>query len=189
MTEEWRTIPGHPNYEASTHGRIRSITHTTVGKDGVPRTYQGKILATYTRDDMGHQSVPLGYRVSDEVHRLVARTFLGPRPPGLETRHLDGDGSNNRIENLAYGTHSENMIDRVEHGNDAQANRTHCPSGHKLEHPNLRSGHKNPSNGRPWRACYACGKAGEYAARHGIDRAEAADLIYNRRLAKFEKLI
>jgi hypothetical protein len=37
------------------------------------------------------------------VHRLVAEAFLGPRPAGKETMHLNGDRTDNRVANLAYG--------------------------------------------------------------------------------------
>jgi hypothetical protein len=50
------------------------------------------------------------------VHRLVGEAFLGPLPEGMETRHLNGDGTDNRLENLAYGTHKENMADQRVHG-------------------------------------------------------------------------
>jgi len=46
-----------------------------------------------------------------EVQRLVALAFLGPRPEGHETRHLDGNRLNNRLDNLAYGTRSQNQLD------------------------------------------------------------------------------
>ena len=50
------------------------------------------------------------------VHRIVMAAFVGPRPPGKEVRHLNGDGSDNRISNLRYGTHAENMRDMEAHG-------------------------------------------------------------------------
>lgn len=50
------------------------------------------------------------------VHRLVLLTYIGPCPPGMECRHLDGDPSNNQVTNLKWGTHAENMEDRERHG-------------------------------------------------------------------------
>jgi hypothetical protein len=35
---------------------------------------------------------------------------------GEHTRHLDGDPSNNRLDNLAWGTAADNGADRVLHG-------------------------------------------------------------------------
>lgn len=46
---------------------------------------------------------------------MVLEAFVGPCPPGQECRHLDGDPSNNRVENLAWGTHEENAGDMIRH--------------------------------------------------------------------------
>lgn len=50
------------------------------------------------------------------VHRLVGEAFLGPLPPGLETRHGPGGKTDNRLSNLCYGTASENQLDRARDG-------------------------------------------------------------------------
>jgi hypothetical protein len=42
---------------------------------------------------------------------LVALAFLGPCPDGQEVRHLDGDPLNNRVDNLEYGSRTENILD------------------------------------------------------------------------------
>lgn len=57
------------------------------------------------------------------VHRLVAEAFHGTPRPGTETRHLNGDRSDNRAENLAYGTAAENAADRDLHGTSTRGER------------------------------------------------------------------
>ncbi len=52
------------------------------------------------------------------MHRLVLEAFVGPCPEGMQCRHLDGNRSNNHIDNLAWGTPKENCADRGRHGND-----------------------------------------------------------------------
>jgi len=41
----------------------------------------------------------------------------------MHTRHLDGNKKNCRLDNLRYGTASENVRDRIEHGIDNRGSR------------------------------------------------------------------
>jgi hypothetical protein len=50
------------------------------------------------------------------VHQLVLEAFAGPRPENCQVRHLDGDPSNNKLDNLAWGTKAENEADKIKHG-------------------------------------------------------------------------
>lgn len=43
------------------------------------------------------------------VHRLVWMAFKGDIPSDLEIDHIDGNKSNNRLDNLRLVTHSSNM--------------------------------------------------------------------------------
>lgn len=43
------------------------------------------------------------------VHNLVAETFIGPIPEGMEVDHIDRDPTNNAVCNLRICTHKENM--------------------------------------------------------------------------------
>jgi len=110
--ESWRTIPGHEGqYEVSDQGRVRSLPHRVrVVPHGVEATRlsPGRVLKPGTKPS-GHVSVALGKRNSRDVHRLVCLAFKGPCPDGLEVLHLNHDPSDNRLENLRYGTRSENL--------------------------------------------------------------------------------
>lgn len=55
------------------------------------------------------------------VHQLVVRAFDGEAPTHNHTdvRHLNGDKTDNRLSNLAWGTRSENMCDVIKHKQDA----------------------------------------------------------------------
>ena len=50
------------------------------------------------------------------VHRLVAEVFYGPRPGRLDVCHLNHDRSDNKPENLCYGTRSENCKQSAKDG-------------------------------------------------------------------------
>lgn len=67
----------------------------------------------------GHRQVSMtknGKVYRPFVHRLILEAFVGPCPPGMEARHLDDNKANNRLENLCWGTPSENYADRVANG-------------------------------------------------------------------------
>lgn len=146
MTEQWRPIPGASRYEASSHGRVRSVDRTIPLplKSGrvAQRKHKGCVLRHNHGMTGGYASVVItldnGDRLTKSVHILVCSTFHGERPaPGYEVRHLNGVRTDNRAENLAWGTRSENSYDTVQHGNNQWANKTHCPNGHPYSGENL----------------------------------------------------
>lgn len=141
--EEWRPVPDWPDYSVSSAGRV--ISH----KGKRPR-----LLVQW--DQNGYPFVTLrvpGRRKTATVHGLVARAFLGPRPEGLEVRHLNGEAWDCRLQNLSYGTHAENMQDCLAHGRHAMANKTHCPR----EHPYSPENTVSQQGGR--RVCRICKNA------------------------------
>lgn len=55
------------------------------------------------------------------VHRLVARTFLGKPPKGkTHVLHLDDNGYNNEVGNLEWGTVQDNNLDKQLKGRQAK---------------------------------------------------------------------
>ncbi|MET8585789.1 HNH endonuclease signature motif containing protein [Streptomyces collinus] len=59
------------------------------------------------------------------VHVLVCTAFHGPRPtPAHQVRHLNGNKTDNRASNLAWGTPLENQHDRLTHGTDCRGERS-----------------------------------------------------------------
>jgi hypothetical protein len=60
------------------------------------------------------------------VHTCVCVAFHGTRPsPIHETRHLDGDKTNNKPDNLKWGTPVENEADKRRHGRASIGERHH----------------------------------------------------------------
>jgi DNA-binding transcriptional regulator YiaG len=119
LEETWIpvTLSGFEDrYDVSSAGRLRGWYRH--GKRGT----EPRILSP-GRDKYGHLYVNLINETHPRerpkrkaVHLLVAEAFNGPRPPGLDTRHLDGNRLNNEPSNLKYGTRSENVIDSIRHG-------------------------------------------------------------------------
>lgn len=54
------------------------------------------------------------------IHGLVAGAFFGALPYGMLVRHLNGDRTDNRLENLSWGTPKDNTDDRENHGRTAK---------------------------------------------------------------------
>lgn len=140
-TPEWRDIPGYEGiYRVSSCGEIFSVKRQRERK-AFP-TARGKHLRLTLSKD--------GRTKNFRVHQLVLLAFVGEKPIGLVSRHLNGNGFDNHVTNLAYGTHSENAIDRVLHGHDARSKTTHCPRGHELTDENTYRDKKN------CRSCLKC---------------------------------
>lgn len=127
MKEVWKPIPPCPGYEASSLGRIRSLDRMVKMKSKFGlvfyRPYKGKILKPLITNAGYIRFIAPMYK-SFLVHRAVCWTFLG-EPPTLKhhAAHLDGNALNNKIENLAWVTASENCLHKKEHGTDASGSK------------------------------------------------------------------
>lgn len=175
--ERWLPVVGYEGaYEVSDRGRVRSLDR----RDRLDRMWHGTMLTPSSKGNAPHLKVELsgrGRRVTRLVHHLVLEAFVGPRPMGMETRHLDGDATNNDISNIRWGTRGENNLDRVAHGTHHQANKTHCPMGHRLVEPNI-----VPSEARRGRrACLACSRAQSWAKYYSLPvTQDLADSYYEQ---------
>lgn len=122
--ETWLPIPGFEGfYEACSDGRIRSVArmvHTYSKRGGSRRPIPSRVLK-HADNGKGYKHVRLcvyGVNYTRYIHILVALTFLGPRPEGMDVCHKNGVSADNRFENLKYATPQENMADRIVHGTD-----------------------------------------------------------------------
>src|SRR5215469_16278930 len=97
--EIWRAVPGHEDrYEVSARGAVKSLPRIN------RRGYRLKLrYLAGSIDSHGYRAVKivwLGEPKSLRVHQLVALAFHGPRPEGMEARHLDGNPLHNCAHNL-----------------------------------------------------------------------------------------
>lgn len=165
--EEWRAIPGYEGlYEVSNIGRIRSLNYNRSGDTKI-MSHKG-----------GHRYS--GVKLSREgkiyrclVHVQVAAAFIGPKPVGLVVNHKNGNGYDNRVENLEYVTPSENSLHGYRIGT------------HKPTHGEINGMSKlTAQDVREIRALLLQGlKPKHVAVRFNIDRQTACDIGSRRRWA------
>jgi hypothetical protein len=103
-------LEGFPGYFVTPRGFVWSVRQTPFG-----RRLRGS-ATTY-----GHRTVRLcdanGTTTDVLVHRAVLLTFVGDPPVGKPfCLHSDGNPENNALENLRWGSPSENNRDAVAHG-------------------------------------------------------------------------
>lgn len=121
--EEWKSVVGYEGlYEVSDFGRVKSL----------PRKWAKGGMLKPAPDEWGYSTVGLcknGKRKTNRIHILVMQTFNGECPEGCEVEHIDGNPSNNCLENLRYVTHKENMHNPIteERQKDAAKKRSQNP--------------------------------------------------------------
>jgi len=91
---QWRQAAGYPQYQVSSHGEV-------VARDSAPAASHDCFTLRQTETGTMACLLNQGSREWVAVATLVAETFLGPCC-GREVRHLDGDSSNDRVDNLEY---------------------------------------------------------------------------------------
>lgn len=142
--ERWVPVP-YPQWENfySVSDRCRLRSERSGSILSTPQSNGKYCIAGFTVN---------GVHATKSLHVVVAKAFLGERPEGMVIRHLNSDPTDNRIENLAYGTPKENIADSLAAGTNYASNKTHCPRGHEYSGENLRV----TNNGN--RRCRACAR-------------------------------
>lgn len=93
----WKPVVDYEGlYEVSNQGRVRNCRTKRVLRPGSSRGY----LIVMLRKD--GKSLPL------YVHQLVLKAFVGDRPINMAVSHIDGNKSNNDVENLCWESYGAN---------------------------------------------------------------------------------
>lgn len=97
----WKTFPNLTRFEVSDKGEVRNRE-------------TGKLLKQFT-NKKGYKVIATkiggrkGKNVCYRVHRMVAETYLDNQENFPVVNHLDGDKTNNSVDNLEWCSHSRNL--------------------------------------------------------------------------------
>ena len=97
MEEIWKDIVGYEGYYlVSSFGRIKNKKEKIIFQTTTHHGYKRTVLQKK------------GIIKNFFVHRIVAESFIGPRPDGYQVNHKNLIRSDNNFQNLEYVTDSQN---------------------------------------------------------------------------------
>ena len=105
--------------------QISNFPNYAITKDGKVWSHNRNKWLKYDKSNKGYLRVTLcknGKLKHKHIHRLILETYVCHCPKGMECRHLDGNKLNNSLENLRWGTHSDNSQDAMKHKTYRTAN-------------------------------------------------------------------
>lgn len=112
-----RPIPGFDGYTITDNGEVFS---TKRGGRHRMRTHKSKYGYL-------HLSLSCGERlITKKIHALVALAFIGPRQPGMQINHIDGNKTNNHVSNLEYVTRQQNHTHALANGLHVHGERSYA---------------------------------------------------------------
>jgi len=148
-----RKIPVFQGYYATPSGQIFSsnkkatmATAKTIALHASPTGYVNAVL--YKNK----------VRLNKLVHRVVLETFEGECPAGCECSHVDGDTSNNHINNLKWETKSQNNSRKESHGTSLGGERHPLAKLTEMEVAEIRSRVRSGENRKIVALDYPVGK-------------------------------
>lgn len=111
--EIWKDCKGYENlYQVSNLGRVKSLNKIRINHTGGMWVQQEKILkGKYDGCNYlaVHLKTPSGKDRIERIHRLVAIAFIDNPERKPEVNHKNSVRDDNRVENLEWVTHQENI--------------------------------------------------------------------------------
>ena len=111
VKELWKPLEEYKGIEVSSIGRVRKAAN---------KRRKERILTEFPKDRDGYYRCSVqrldGTWTSQPVHRLVAKAFISNVGNKTAVNHIDGNRTNNRVENLEWVTPKENVIHSFKYG-------------------------------------------------------------------------
>ena len=111
VKELWKPLLEYKGIEVSSIGRIRKAAN---------KSRKERILTEFPKDRDGYCRCSVqkldGTWTSQPVHRLVAKAFIPNTENKQAVNHIDGNRTNNKVENLEWVTPKENVIHSFKFG-------------------------------------------------------------------------
>lgn len=105
---KYKKLEGYKHYNIYPDGTVIRRKHTSP----IGRTHLSRKKLHQTKEKNGYLTVILvddnGEKHKWYVHRLLYNVFVGKIKIGYEVDHIDGDRTNNHLDNLRMITHREN---------------------------------------------------------------------------------
>lgn len=143
MNEIWKSLEGFDyDYQVSNTGKVRRMGFTSwMEVNKCTRTYPTKEL-TLSESSNGYLTFSAyrgGKKFTQFIHRVVAELFI-TNPNSLKcVCHKDDDKSNNRVENLFWGSNLDNSSDMVTKGRSAKGSKQGSSKLKESDIPTIRS--------------------------------------------------
>ena len=119
INETWRDIKGYEGlYAISSTGRVKRLARNRIIATGVNKPLKEKMIKTF-KGKHGYIHVNLwknGQMKQHRIHRLIMLAHTEKPQNKNVINHIDGDKTNNILENLEWCTSKENTMHGFETG-------------------------------------------------------------------------